>query len=64
MPVGEVGDIVARGGRVMKGYWNMEEATAETIRGGWLFTGDLGYEDEDGYIFLSGRAKDLSLIHI
>lgn len=58
MPVGEVGDIVARGGRVMKGYWNMEEATAETIRGGWLFTGDLGYEDEDGYIFLSGRAKD------
>jgi acyl-CoA synthetase (AMP-forming)/AMP-acid ligase II len=58
MPVGEVGDIAARGGRVMKGYWNMEEATAETIRGGWLFTGDLGYEDEDGYIFLSGRAKD------
>ncbi|MDP6452237.1 MAG: long-chain-fatty-acid--CoA ligase [SAR202 cluster bacterium] len=58
LPAGEVGDIVARGGRVMKGYWNMEDATAETIRGGWLFTGDLGYEDEDGYIFLSGRAKD------
>jgi acyl-CoA synthetase (AMP-forming)/AMP-acid ligase II len=58
MPTGEVGDIVARGGRVMKGYWNMEEATAETIRDGWLHTGDLGYQDEDGYIFLSGRAKD------
>jgi acyl-CoA synthetase (AMP-forming)/AMP-acid ligase II len=58
MPTGEVGDIVARGGRVMKGYWNMEEATAEAIRDGWLHTGDLGYQDEDGYIFLSGRAKD------
>jgi acyl-CoA synthetase (AMP-forming)/AMP-acid ligase II len=58
MPTGEIGDIVARGGRVMKGYWNMEEATAETIRDGWLHTGDLGYQDEDGYIFLSGRAKD------
>lgn len=58
MPVGEVGDIVARGSRVMKGYWNMEDATAEILRDGWLHTGDLGYEDEDGYIFLSGRAAD------
>ena len=55
---GEVGEIVARGERLMKGYWNQESATAETIRGGWLYTGDLGYMDEDGYIFLAGRAKD------
>ncbi|MQG00534.1 MAG: long-chain-fatty-acid--CoA ligase [SAR202 cluster bacterium] len=56
--LGETGEIVARGPRLMKGYWNREEATKETLRGGWLYTGDLGYWDEDGYIFLSGRAKD------
>ena len=56
--MGETGEIAARGARLMKGYWNQEEATAETIRGGWLFTGDLGYQDEDGYIYLAGRARD------
>ena len=55
---GETGEIAARGARLMKGYWNQEDATTETIRGGWLFTGDLGYQDEDGYIYLAGRAKD------
>ncbi len=58
VPLGETGEIAARGARLMKGYWNQEEATTETIRGGWLFTGDLGYQDEDGYIYLAGRAKD------
>ena len=56
--LGETGEIAARGARLMKGYWNQEDATTETIRGGWLFTGDLGYQDEDGYIYLAGRAKD------
>ena len=42
----------------MKGYWNQEESTSQVIKNGWLFTGDLGYIDEDGYIFLSGRVKD------
>ena len=56
--LGENGEIVARGDRLMKGYWNREEATKETLRGGWLYTGDLGYWDDEGFIFLSGRAKD------
>ena len=59
MPPGEVGEIVARGPRVMKGYWKADDATSQTIRDGWLYTGDMGYVDEDGYIFLAGRAKDI-----
>lgn len=55
---GETGEIVARGPRLMRGYWGQEEATASAVRGGWLYTGDLGYIDEDGYIYLQGRAKD------
>jgi acyl-CoA synthetase (AMP-forming)/AMP-acid ligase II len=55
---GEVGEIVARGSRMMKGYWQQEAATREAIRSGWVYTGDLAYQDEDGYIYLAGRAKD------
>jgi acyl-CoA synthetase (AMP-forming)/AMP-acid ligase II len=56
--VGETGEIIARGSRMMAGYWQEESATRDAMRDGWIYTGDLGYQDEDGYIFLSGRAKD------
>ena len=59
MPVGEVGEIVAQGPRIMKGYWKQGDATSDTVKGGWLYTGDLAYWDEEGYIFLAGRAKDV-----
>ena len=58
VPAGDVGEIVARGSRMMAGYWHEEAATRDAIRSGWIYTGDLGYQDEDSYIFLSGRAKD------
>jgi acyl-CoA synthetase (AMP-forming)/AMP-acid ligase II len=58
VPPGQVGEIVARGPRMMKGYWQQESATTDTIRGGWVYTGDLAYQDEDGYIYLAGRARD------
>ena len=56
----EVGEILARGQRVMSGYWKDEEKTAKTIdKDGWVHTGDVGYVDEDGYYFLSGRSSDM-----
>jgi len=58
VPRGETGEIVARGSRMMSGYWREDAATKEAIRSGWIHTGDLGYQDDDDYIFLSGRAKD------
>ena len=59
LPPGEVGEIVAVGPPVMSGYWEMPEKTAETIVGGVLHTGDLGYMDEEGYLFMVDRAKDM-----
>jgi len=59
VPLGEKGEIVIRGENVMKGYWKNEEATANTIREGWLFTGDMGYMDHDGFLFVLGRYKSL-----
>ena len=59
VPIGEKGEIIIRGGNVMKGYWKNPEATAETIVDGWLRTGDMGYLDVDGYLYVLGRTKSL-----
>jgi acyl-CoA synthetase (AMP-forming)/AMP-acid ligase II len=59
LPPGAVGEICAHGPNVMAGYWNKPELTAATLRGGWLHTGDLGYLDEDGYVYVVDRKKDM-----
>lgn len=59
LPPGEIGEIVARGLPVMSGYWNMPEMTADAIRNGVLYTGDLGYMDEDGFFYIVDREKDM-----
>jgi long-chain acyl-CoA synthetase len=59
LPPGKAGEVVARGDVVMPGYWNDPAASAEALRGGWLHTGDIGYFDEQGYLFLLDRAKDM-----
>lgn len=56
---GEIGEVCAKGGNFMTGYWNKAEATEEAFRGGWYHTGDAGYLDEDGYLFLVDRVKDM-----
>lgn len=59
LPLGQKGEIVVKGDNVMKGYWNNPKATAETIRDGWLYTGDMGYMDSDGFLYVLGRFKSL-----
>jgi long-chain acyl-CoA synthetase len=59
LPAGARGEIVVRGENVMAGYWRNDKATAEALRGGWLYTGDLGYFDADGFLYVLGRVKSL-----
>jgi fatty-acyl-CoA synthase len=56
---GEIGEIWVAGGAVISGYWNAPELTSSVLRDGWIDTGDLGFLDEDGYLYLSGRSRDL-----
>jgi len=59
LPRGRIGEIVIRGQHVMKGYWNDPDATAKAFRNGWLHTGDMGTMDEEGYLYLADRKKDM-----
>ncbi len=59
LPIGEIGEIIIKGPQVMKGYWQREHETAMTIRDGWLYTGDMGRMDEDGFFSIVDRKKDL-----
>lgn len=59
MPVGESGEIIVKGPQVMKGYWKNQEETDRTIRDGWLYTGDIGKMDSDGYFYIVGRKKEM-----
>jgi len=59
LPVGEVGEIICRSKQNMKGYWNLPEETAKSLRDGWFYTGDAGYYDADGYLYIHDRVKDM-----
>ena len=59
LPTGEVGELAARGPNIMKGYWNKPEQTAEVLVDGWYRSGDMGYMDDEGFVFLVDRAKDM-----
>ncbi|AFM40111.1 acyl-CoA synthetase (AMP-forming)/AMP-acid ligase II [Desulfosporosinus acidiphilus SJ4] len=59
LPPGEIGELCIRGPQVMKGYWNKAKETAETLRNGWLYTGDIAKMDDDGYFYIIDRKKDI-----
>ena len=59
LPIGEKGEIVVKGENVMLGYWKNESATKETLKDGWLYTGDMGYLDKDNFLYVLGRFKSL-----
>ena len=63
LPVGATGEICIRGGNVMRGYWKQPEETAKVLRDGWLYTGDVGCRDADGYYFITDRKKDMLLVN-
>ncbi len=59
VPTGDVGEIIMRSACVMKGYWNREEATQKAVVDGWFYTGDAGYKDDEGYVYIHDRVKDM-----
>jgi len=59
LPIGQVGEIICRTPQIMLGYWNLPEATSRSIRDGWFHTGDAGYLDQDGYVYIYDRVKDM-----
>ncbi len=63
LPDGVTGEICIRGGNVMLGYWNQPEETARALRNNWLFTGDIGHRDSDGYFYITDRKKDMLLVN-
>lgn len=63
LPVGQTGEVCVRGGNVMAGYWNKPEETQRTIRDGWLYTGDIGWRDDEGYYYITDRKKDMLLVN-
>lgn len=63
LPNGEVGELIVQGPNVMRGYFNLPEETKRALRGGWLHTGDLAYQDEEGYLFIIDRLKDMIITH-
>jgi long-chain acyl-CoA synthetase len=63
LPVGEVGEMAVRGPQVMPGYWGREDETAQIMRDGWLLTGDMARQDEEGYFYIVDRKKDLIIVN-
>ncbi len=63
LPIGQTGEICIKGGNVMLGYWNQPEETAKVLRDGWLYTGDVGHRDSEGYYFITDRKKDMLLVN-
>jgi acyl-CoA synthetase (AMP-forming)/AMP-acid ligase II len=59
VPNGKIGEIIGRGDNIAQSYWKLPKESAETFRDGWLYTGDMGYRDQDGYIFIVDRKKDI-----
>jgi long-chain acyl-CoA synthetase len=63
LPVGATGELCIRGPNVMRGYWNQPEETALVIRDAWLYTGDIGHRDADGFYYITDRKKDMLLVN-
>jgi long-chain acyl-CoA synthetase len=63
LPPGQIGELCVRGANVMQGYWNCPAETTNALRDGWLLTGDIGYVDDDGYLYITDRKKDMLLVN-